>query len=309
MKKALFYSYAKLNLHLKVIKKRKDGFHEIETLFERIDLADRIILSPRPDKKIRIISSNPALPKDKSNLCYLSAKLLQDKLNIQNGVDIRIEKRIPIGAGLAGGSSNAATVFLGLNKLWRLGLSRSRLMIFSRELGCDIPFFIQEVSFALGRGRGDQIKPLNIPNMPKLWHLLIVPKVSVSTALIYRKWDNLKGKLSANRVSKLQKISKKALLTTKGTSVKMLTSILDRGRLVKQDKLLFNSLEAVTVRLYPQVNKVKKELQSSGLKSILMSGSGPAVFAIVSSRKEALSLSRKIRGRNRSWQVFVTRTE
>jgi len=123
-------SYAKLNLYLKVLNIRSDNYHNIKTLFERIDLSDRIILKPRQDKLIKIICSHPDVPQDDSNLAYRSAKLLQEGLKINRGVEIKIIKRIPVGSGMAGGSSNAATVFLGLNKIWQLKLSREKLLVY-----------------------------------------------------------------------------------------------------------------------------------------------------------------------------------
>ncbi|MDP2905080.1 MAG: 4-(cytidine 5'-diphospho)-2-C-methyl-D-erythritol kinase, partial [Candidatus Omnitrophota bacterium] len=153
-------SYAKLNLYLAVLNKRKDNYHNIETLFERIDLHDTIALKKLPGKAIKIVCDHPAVPADTSNLCYKSAKLLQKSLGVNYGVEIKITKRIPVAAGLGGGSSNAAYTLIGLNKLWRLGLSKDKLARLGRLIGADVPFFIMNTPFAIATGRGDKIKPL-----------------------------------------------------------------------------------------------------------------------------------------------------
>jgi 4-diphosphocytidyl-2-C-methyl-D-erythritol kinase len=137
-------SYAKLNLYLEVLNKRKDGFHNIRTIFERISLCDKIFLKSRPDGKIRITSPSKEIPKDKTNLAFKSAKILKSALNIKEGVEIKIIKNIPVSAGLGGGSSNAAATLLGLNKLWGLNLSKKRLVSFAKEIGSDVPFFISK---------------------------------------------------------------------------------------------------------------------------------------------------------------------
>ncbi|MCX5710525.1 MAG: 4-(cytidine 5'-diphospho)-2-C-methyl-D-erythritol kinase [Candidatus Omnitrophica bacterium] len=187
-------SYAKLNLFLQVFKRqRKDSYHNLITLFERIDLFDSITLKKRADSKIRVICSDRNVPSGKSNLCFRAASLLQDTCGVDKGVDIIIKKRIPVGAGLGGGSSNAAATLLGLNKLWGLDLSLSRLVSLSGKIGSDVPFFIYNVPFALGTSRGDKIYPLGNMKKVRLWHLLVVPNIHVSTPLIYRKFDQFSG--------------------------------------------------------------------------------------------------------------------
>jgi 4-diphosphocytidyl-2-C-methyl-D-erythritol kinase len=290
-------SYAKLNLYLEVLSRRKDKYHNLKTLFARIDLSDRITLSARRDKAIRIHCANPGVPPGQTNLCFRSAKLLQDKFGIKKGLDIRIEKRIPVGAGLGGGSGNAAAVLVGLNQLWKLNLSKEKLARLGSLIGADVPFFIYDTPFALGQGRGDKIRPLKQGGGAVLWQVLVVPGITVSTPLIYKKWDEFSLKKSG--VSGL---------TTPRHDVKMLLSGLRKKALAFKDELLFNSLEPVTVKLYPEVRRIREKLASFGLKSILMSGSGPAVFGIVTSKKEAVSLVRKLQRLDKPWQVFATRT-
>ena len=305
-------SYAKLNLFLEVVNKRSDNYHNLRTVFERIDLCDKIILKPRQDKKINIICKNSDVPKDASNLCYRSAALLQAIFNIDKGLDIRIIKRIPVGAGLGGGSSNAATLLLGLNRLWKLNLSRKRLVNIAKKIGCDVPFFIYDAAFAKAEGRGDEIKPLGALKDTKLWHILVVPKSAVSTPFIYKKWDTFSGltphlfSIQTNQ-KKMNKI-KGAGLTMPRFDVKLFASALRKNDLSLINKFLFNSLEPLTVRYYPKVQSIKERLNKLGLKTILMSGSGPAVFGVVSSRKEAVTIGTKIKEKDGSLQVFVART-
>jgi len=286
-------SYAKLNLYLEVLETRKDNYHNIKTIFERIDLADKIILKSRPDKKINITCNESGVPQGRSNLAWRSARLLQDSFNIDKGVDIKIIKRIPVGSGLGGGSSNAAAVLAGLNKLWKLNATRNKLAGLAEKLGCDVPFFIYNSPFARGEARGDKIKPLKALNSVRLWHILVVPKIEVSTASIYKKWDEY---------------CKAFKLTRPKYNVTILLSAVKKNNFFLLGDALFNSLERVSSRLYPQIKAIKEKLMQLGAKSILMSGSGPAVMAIVSSRREALSLSRQLK-KNSSWQVFVTRTQ
>ncbi|MBL7151397.1 MAG: 4-(cytidine 5'-diphospho)-2-C-methyl-D-erythritol kinase [Candidatus Omnitrophica bacterium] len=301
MGKLVLDSYAKLNLYLAVLNKRRDNYHNIETLFERIDLCDKIILTTRRDRKIRVICSDPLVPKGNTNLCYRSAKLLSDNFNIKKGLQIRIIKRIPVGAGLGGGSSNAAALLLGLNRLWALRLSRKKMLEFAKRIGSDVPFFLYGCSFARGFGRGDKIRPLK-PNQPlRLWHLLVVPRFKVSTPLIYGKWDEF---------SRLKTPCKScgSGLTIPKFDVKILPSLICKDACGLAGRMLFNSLEEVAARAYPQIRRIRERLVSLGLKTILMSGSGPAVFGIVSSRKEGLTLRRKIRRIEKSWRIYVTGT-
>jgi len=283
-------SCAKLNLYLEVLNKRKDGYHNINTIFERIGLSDKIILKPRRDNKIKIICSSPLVPKGKTNLAYRSAKLLQDSFLVKKGVNIEIKKRIPVGAGLGGGSSNAAAVLTGLNKFWGLGLGQNKLVKLAASIGSDVPFFIYDSPFALGSGRGEKIKPLKALDSVKLWHVLVVPKIEVLTPVIYKKWDSY------------------SRLTSPRRGDKILTSALKKSDLSLIAKSLLNSLERVTSGLYPEVARIKERFICLGLKAVLMSGSGPAVFAIVPSRKEAVSLCRQLKEENKFWQVFASQT-
>lgn len=283
-------SFAKLNLFLQVLNQRKDKFHNLSTLFARIDLADDLIFSRRNDSLIKIKTSSRQVPLDQRNLCYRAAALLKQELKLNYGVQIQLKKRIPVGAGLGGGSSNAASVLVGLNKFWNLNLSQAQLVKLGAKLGSDVAFFIYNTKFALGRGRGDKIKPLAELNKLKLWFILVYPGIKVSTPLIYQKLE---------RFSKLTRVK---------CNAKMLTSELLKNGRDFDAKFLVNDLEAVTFGLYPQVYQVKNALSDIGLEKIMMSGSGSAVFALCNGRKQARDLSVKLALLHKSWQVFAVST-
>jgi len=283
-------SFAKVNLFLDVLNKRSDNYHNIDSLFQRISLSDKIILKNRLDTRIKVSCNNPQVPLDRSNLCFKAAKLLRDKFGIKKGLDIKIIKHIPVGAGLGGGSSNAAAVLTGLNKLWRLRLSKIKLAQISAKIGSDVPFFIYDAAFARVRGRGEKIHLLKELRKIKLRQILVVPKIHVSTPLIYKHFDQL------------------CELTKPTVNAKILTSALVTKDFLFKPGLLFNSLEQATLKLYPEVRRAKKALSALGLKANLMSGSGPAVFAILSSGERSALSIKKIKREKKAWLVYAVHT-
>jgi len=167
MNSLILRSPAKLNLFLKVLNKRSDGYHNIVTLFERINLCDEISIKLIKEDSINIKCNNPHVPLGKKNIVNKVEATLKEDFSIKTGVDIKISKNIPVAAGLGGGSSNAASVLLGLNKLWNLKLDQKRLMSYARSVGSDVGFFVSNSSWALGEDRGDNIKNLRLK--AKLW--------------------------------------------------------------------------------------------------------------------------------------------
>lgn len=286
-------SYAKLNLFLLVRGKRPDGYHSLQTLFERISLHDTIGLTIREDRRISLSCDHPGVPLDASNLALRSAAALQRRLKIPRGVHIAITKRIPVGSGMAGGSSNAATVLVGLNRLWKAGLNRQQLCRLAGKIGSDVPFFIHDCPFALAAGRGERVRPLTELKRICLWHIVIMPRIHVATPKIYQGWDD----------------SPSLRLTKPKISAKLLCLALQHQEWQSVSHGLYNSLEPVTSRLYPEVNRIRKRLQGLGVQSILMSGSGPAVFGVFRSRKEAETARRKLSATSRTWQVATARTK
>lgn len=288
--KLVIYSFAKVNLFLRVLNKRPDNYHNLDTLFERISLCDKITIKSRRDNLIKVRCNNPFVPLDETNLCWQAAIALRVGFGVDKGLDIKITKRIPVGSGLGGGSSNAASVLLGLNKLWGLKLSKTKLAKLAAKLGSDVPFFVYDAPFARGLARGEKIRVLNKLNRVRLWHILVVPEIHISTAKIYKKLDSFSG------------------LTKPDGNVKILTSILAKKNLFFTPGFLFNSLEQVTFKISPPVRRIKDRLIALGLNNVLMSGSGSAVFAIVRSKKEALKLAQRLKKERAPWRIFVAST-
>lgn len=332
MKSLKLTSYAKLNLYLKVLKKLPDGYHSIFTLFERVSLSDEIKLRLLPEKEIRILISKPrpGLAGGRNNLAYKAAGLLKSEFRIRQGVEISIKKNIPVAAGLGGGSSNAATVLMGLNRLWKLNLKTERLLRIARKIGSDVAFFLYNCSFASATSRGDRVKVLRLPL--KMWHIIIVPPVKVLSPLIYKAWDQGSGNrkpqsqlnppFGNSRMAGRQERAgltplieqsnigagkERAGLTTRKTLVKIIKTALCGKDFLQLNRALQNSLEPVARGIYPQIKKARKLLSDSGVKVIMMSGSGPAVFGLVSSRKEAYTVVKQL-NKLVSWDVFVART-
>jgi len=305
----VIHSFAKLNLFLKVINKRPDNYHNLITLFERISLSDSITLKNLKHSLITVKCSDKSVPQGPENLCFKAAGLLRDNFAKEKGVEINITKNIPVGAGLGGGSSNAAAVLLGLNRLWKINLPVKQLVKVAGKVGSDVPFFIYEKPFGLGLGRGERIKPLGNLNKIKLWHVLVVPKIKVSTPLMYKHWDCVAG-LTPLQIAKQKASCSKFVtgLTKPVCDVKILTSELAKRSIFLRSDLFFNSLEQVTARIYPEVKRVKNTLLGLGVSFALMSGSGPSVFSLIASRREAVRLARAIKRKYKSWRIYTVST-
>jgi 4-diphosphocytidyl-2-C-methyl-D-erythritol kinase len=278
---------AKINLYLRVLKKRPDGFHNIETIFEKIDLCDEIILQKRK-RGIKIICQDYNLPEDGRNLAFKAAQVLLSKVRpkLKSGVQITIVKNIPVACGLGGGSSDAASVLLGLNRLFALQQTRDKLLQLAAQLGADVPFFILPAKRALGKGKGEVLTPLKIER--KNWYVLVIPPIAVSTRRMYR--------------------DSRLILTKPSSNVKIILRALNKGDLTTLDQYSYNSFGIVLRKKYKQVLIIKEALKSLGAKATLISGSGPCVFAVTLSRKEAMGISRKMRAQQRGWQIIVAKT-
>lgn len=277
-------SPAKLNLYLRVINKRPDGYHNLITLFEKVNLCDEIRLVSKEDSNIIIHCNNKQVPTGPKNLIYQIVAILQKKYGIKRGVEVYINKRIPVAAGLAGGSSNAGTVLLGLNKLWKMRLSQETLVEIGRQVGSDVPFFLFDCKWALGTERGDQIQELPI-NLD-LWHLLVVPHIKMYSREVFTRLN-------------LQ-------LTKKVDDVNILIRSLKQNDVKKAGKLLFNDLEESILRIRPNLEKAKESLKSCYLEGVTFSGSGPAAFGITGSQKSAEKAKSFVD--KRYSRVFVVRT-
>ena len=275
---------AKINLTLDVLHKRSDGFHEVEMIMQAIELADRLRIEERANDDISIMSNIAHLPCDHRNLAYQAAKLLKEVCKVNKGVHIFIEKNIPMSAGLAGGSTDAASVLLGLNRLWNLGLSMPELETLGAKLGSDVPFCLRGGTM-LATGRGEILTPL--ADFASCYVVLAKPRIGVSTAWVY-------GKYKGN-----------ANITHPDTcGVKLALGQGDFSGVVAR---LSNVLESVTITEYPQIGKLKAEMMEYGAMASLMSGSGPTVFGLVNDKATAEYIAEKLR-RQKDVEVIITKT-
>jgi 4-diphosphocytidyl-2-C-methyl-D-erythritol kinase len=245
---------AKVNLYLRVLGKRDDGYHNIETVYHSISLHDTLILKPA-DSGFSISSDHPDVPLDMSNLALKAAASVLE--GSTHGVDIALEKRIPVGAGLGGGSADAAGALVGTDRLFEKEHTREELETMAEGLGQDVKFMLRG-GCAQGTGRGDQLSPL--PCLPALSLVLVIPPVTVPTGWAY---DSLKTGL-----------------TREGTSLTMISNALEKGDVTSLCKLLHNDFEGLIFERFPFLREVRQELLRSGADGVLMSGSGPVVYGI-----------------------------
>jgi len=280
--KIKFKTPAKINLGLHIHGKREDGFHELETIFQMVSLYDDVELELL-SSGIKLECDTPGVPTDDTNLVCKAALLLRQSYQVEGkGVSIRLKKKIPFGAGLGGGSGNAAGVLMGLNRLWDLNIEREKLLTLAAELGSDVPFFLTSPC-ALGMGRGEQLKVLK--PCAKFQVLLVFPGFPVATSWVYQ---NLKLKLTKreNNISILRK----------NLSLSDITSLGSR---------LYNDLEPVVIQRFPEVQVVKDELGAWGALGVLLSGSGSTVFGIFDDPEKARVACA---GLNRTWERVIVET-
>lgn len=263
---------AKINLTLDVLYKRPDGYHEVEMVMTTVDLADRILLEPRKDGNIVLTSNSSVIPTDDKNHAYQAAQLLKHTYGINEGVTITIDKEIPVAAGLAGGSSDAAATLRGLNQLWNLNLSIDTLAELGAKIGSDVSFCVYGGT-ALATGRGEKIEQL--PPPPNCWVILAKPPISVSTASVY-------GGLSLDKVEH--------------PNTKEMIRALEEGNYELIYHTLGNVLESVTFQLHPEVKILKEQMKRFGADGVLMSGSGPTVFGLVDSEARVSRIVNGLKG-------------
>lgn len=277
-------SPAKINLYLKVLNKRPDGYHDIETVFERIDLCDKIKLrSIRKD--IVVLCDNPQVPCDSRNLVYRVAAVLKESYGVTSGVEITLNKKIPVAAGLGGASSNCASCLRGLNELWGLNLKKEEIFDIGSRIGADVAFFLMDTGRAIGRGKGEILEIL--PKGETFWYLLVNPGFE---ALAKDAYSGLNLRL-----------------TPTGNNSKIDLHSLRKIQFKDLKGFLFNSLETPVQEKHKEISKIKTEIKKAGLKLSLMSGSGPTVYGIASSREEVLEAKKKLL-LGEGWQAFVATT-
>lgn len=263
---------AKINLYLDVGERREDGFHEVTTVIQSIDIFDELSIEERAENRISMECSLPGLPADRNNLCWKAAELVRDLTGCGKGLHLALKKGIPVAAGLGGGSSDAAGVLLLLNRLWKLGLSTRRLEEMGARLGSDVPFFIR-AGTALCTGRGEEITA--IENAPSLAYILIKPAITASTAAVYESMSC--GSLPPH------------------PSVDEFIALLRSGDSSRIAKRLWNRLESGDSPHLIEVKRVMKLLGRSDLLGCRMSGSGPSVFAIARDLETAHSVEEELK--------------
>ena len=274
---------AKINLTLDILGKRPDGFHEVAMVMQSIGLHDTLTME-KTDGEIALSINVPWLKADEKNLAWRAAELVRQEYGLTGGVRIDLVKRIPIAAGLAGGSADAAAVLKGMNELYNLQMSEARLCELGAKLGSDIPFCLMGGTM-LATGRGEVLTRL--ADMPETWVVLAKPRISVSTAWAYQNYDEQ----GAERHPDNEAI-KKAIA---------------RGNRKAVAGLLCNVLESVTIKKYDVIADYKQMMLDKGAMASMMSGSGPTVFGLARNREQAEAIANVLR-QNTNADVFVTRT-
>ncbi len=265
-------SPAKVNLLLEILRKREDGYHDIGTVFQKVRLCDTIDFSLREEEGIVITTDRTGLPVGRDNLVHKAASAFFSRSGYRGGIKVHIAKKIPLGAGLGGGSSNAATTLKALNRLLDGGLSAGEMAAMGARIGADVPFFLADWGSALARGIGERLRRVTLP---ELWFVLIYPNFEVSTRWAYRNFDR-----NFELTKRSFRLKIQYLVTAEGVS-----------------RVLKNDLERVVSKKFHQIDQMKEILASAGALGSLMTGSGPTVFGIFDREEEASRAYRMIRRR------------
>ncbi len=273
---------AKINLGLDVLGKRDNGYHDVRMVMQTIYLYDNVTLTKTEEAGIQLETNLFYLPVDENNIAYKAAKMLMDEFEIKGGVRITLEKHIPVAAGMAGGSSNAAAVLVGMNRLFSLGLNQEQLMERGVVLGADVPYCVMRGT-VLAEGIGEVLTPLS--PLPKCYILIAKPGISVSTKVVYEKLD--------------------AEIITNHPDIDGILEGLENQDIHKIANSMGNVLERVTIEDYPVIETLKQAMKEAGALNAMMSGSGPTVFGIFEDRKRAREAQQKIREMNIAKQVYV----
>lgn len=276
-------SLAKINLGLDVLGRRRNGYHDVRMVMQTVYLYDEVKLEKMPAPGIEIVSNLSYLPVNRENIAYKAAELLQEEFGIEEGVRITLRKHIPVAAGLAGGSSNAAAVLFGMDRMFGLGLSQDELMERGVKLGADVPYCIMRGT-VLAEGIGEELRRL--PPMPKCAVLIAKPPISVSTRAVYEALDSRE--------------------IQQHPDIDGILEGLERRDLRKIAASMGNVLEDVTIPMHPVIADIKRAMEGSGAIGAMMSGSGPTVFGLFGDRPSARAAMRNIREKKLARQVYVT---
>jgi len=283
MNKIELKALGKINLGLDVLGRRENGYHDVRMVMQTLYLYDQITITKKETPGIELKTNLFYLPVDENNLAYRAAKLLMDEFDVKEGVSIYLDKHIPVAAGMAGGSSNAAAVLFGINRMFELGLSQQELMERGVTLGADVPYCIMRGT-VLAEGIGEILTPL--PALPRCYVLIAKPPISVSTKLVYEKLDSheiedhpdIDGILEGLEAQDIKKIA----------------------------SCMGNVLEKVTIEEYPVIEDIKNVMKEEGALNAMMSGSGPTVFGIFDNKHLARKAADRIRKMELAKQVYVT---
>ena len=285
MNKIQLKALGKINLGLDVLKRREDGYHEVKMIMQTVRLCDELELKKSWKEGIKVQTNLYYLPTNENNLVYKAAQLLMEEFDIRDGISIQLKKKIPVSAGMAGGSSDAAAVLWGMNQMYGLGLSCKDLMERGVKLGADVPYCILRGT-ALAEGIGERLTVL--PPMPKCYLLIAKPGVNVSTKYVYEN-------LHANDLKAEQHPDVDAMIEA-----------LKEKDLAALSSRMGNVLETVTVSAYPVIDRIKKCMMSAGALGAMMSGSGPTVFGIFDNQEKARRAYRGMKGKRFVKQAYVT---
>ena len=274
---------AKINLGLDVVRRREDGYHEVRMIMQTIQRYDRLDIKRTQEPGIQIQTNLSFLPVNENNLIYKAAKLLMDEFSITDGVSVKLDKRIPVAAGMAGGSTDAAAMLIGVNRLFSLGLTKRQLMERGVQIGADVPYCIMRGT-ALAEGIGEALSPL--PPMVKCPVLIAKPSISVSTKFVYQnlKLDD----------------------TTIHPDIDRLIDDIKAKNLHDIAAHMGNVLETVTIPNYPVIDEIKKHMLSNGAVGAMMSGNGPTVFGLFDDEDTAKKAYKAMRSSHLARQVYLT---
>lgn len=274
---------AKINLGLDVLGKREDGYHEVRMVMQTIGIYDRLILTKISEEEIRITSNLAFLPVNENNLIYKAIKLLKDEYHFPGGISVDLNKFIPVAAGMAGGSTDAASTMFGVNRLFGLNLSMGKMMELGVRLGADVPYCVMRGT-ALAEGIGEKLT--RITPVPHMWILIAKPQINVSTRLVYEQLD----------MGGIQK----------HPDIDGIIRAIEAQDVVRIAQSMGNVLENVTVPLYPVIETIKQDMLSHGAINAMMSGSGPTVFGIFPDEQTTLACQAFLKKKGDARQVYIT---
>lgn len=276
---------AKINLGLDVLGKRENGYHDVRMVMQTVGIYDRLIITKIPEDEIRININLKFLPVNENNLIYKAYKLMKDEYGFSGGIDVDLNKFIPIAAGMAGGSTDAASTMFAINRLFELGLSNEELMKQGIKIGADVPYCIMRGT-ALAEGIGEKLTKLS--PMPHCHIVVAKPPINVSTKMVYESLD--------------------AGAITKHPDIDAIIEAINEGDVKKVAERMGNVLEDVTVPMYPVIAKIKNDMISQGAYNAMMSGSGPTVFGIFPDEQTALKCKEYLKAHEDARQVYITET-